>query len=123
VCEHCGLGLVLKAPASVAPSARDAFVVVDRSARVCALSGVAETLLAVAEREAVGRPIIELIAPVTDRTDDGRAMVALLRAVARGTQDAGRARCLVAGAAVTIRVGPCGPPRAALLVLELDPAR
>jgi hypothetical protein len=80
-------------------------------------------LLAVAEREAVGRPIIELIAPVTDRTDDGRAMVALLRAVARGTQDAGRARCLVAGAAVTIRVGPCGPPRAALLVLELDPAR
>jgi hypothetical protein len=107
----------------VAPSPGDAFVVVDRSARVCALSGVIETLLSVTERDAVGRPVIELIAPVADGTDEGQAMVAMLRAVAGGTQEAGHARGLAAGAAVTIRVGPCGPPRAALLVLEPDGAR
>ena len=117
VCEHCGLGLVLQAPAASAPSVRDAFVVVDRWARVCALSGVAETLLAVAEREAVGRPIIQLVVPATD-DGGGQAMVAMLRAVARGTQDAGLARGVAAGQTVAIRVGPCWPPRAALLVLE-----
>jgi hypothetical protein len=97
-------------------------VVVDRAARVCALSGVAETLLAVTERDAAGCPITELIAPVGDPPEDGPGMVALVRAVASGAQNEGRTRGVAAGATVAIRVGPCGPPRAALLVLGTAPA-
>ena len=61
MCRSCGLGLLLHAREDAAPGERNAFLVVDRSRRVQALSRRAETLLGVCEEVAVQRPIGELV--------------------------------------------------------------
>ena len=53
VCGACQLGLMLTAAADVAPGPGSAFVVIDSSLSVCAVSAAAEKLLATNETDAV----------------------------------------------------------------------
>jgi PAS domain-containing protein len=120
VCSSCGMGLVLHAPAEFAPSPSDPFLVVDGSLTICALSRVAEELLGVTETEAVNRHIGEFLVPGDSEAPTSENLGALLAWAARG--DAPAKSVVVRptntfGVRYWARVGPCGPPRAALLVL------
>src|SRR5438270_1265536 len=78
VCSSCGMGLMLQAPADLAPSADDPFVVVDSSLTVCAVSRVAEKLLGVSETDAVNRHVGEFLVPADAETKQGENLGALV---------------------------------------------
>src|SRR6266513_2933556 len=63
VCSSCGMGLLLQAPADVAPTPNDPFLVVDGALTICALSRAAEDLIGTTETEAVNRHIGEFLVP------------------------------------------------------------
>ena len=63
VCRSCGLGVMLETRRDIAPSHRDAFLVIDSSLLVQAMSWRAETLLGVTEDSAVNRPVMQLLVP------------------------------------------------------------
>jgi hypothetical protein len=118
--------LLLEAREDVVPAARDAFLVVDASLLVQGLSFHAERLLAVAEELAVNRPVVELLVPA-DAEARGPASLAgaVVEAVAGGNEPV---QTIVRpwntfGVRMRARIAPCGPPRAALLVLESSPSR
>ena len=81
MCTSCELGLLLTAGADVAPSPGAAFIVIDSSMSVCAVSGPAETLLAVSETDAVNRHLTELVVPA-DAEASGPQNLAVLRHMA-----------------------------------------
>ena len=120
VCSRCGLGLLLQAPIDAAPSTADPFLVVSGDLTVCAVSRHAERLLAVAETEAVNRHVTEFVVPADTEAAPGESLGSLLSWAAR---DDAPPRSVAVRPANTFgvrywaRVGPCGPPRAALMVL------
>lgn len=121
VCVSCGLGLILESPADVAPSAGDAFLVLDHSLAVCAMSEAAERLLAAREPDVVNRHVSDLLMPARAEEKNGTGLSAAVAWAARG--DAGTRTTVVRpantfGIRLTARIASCGPPRAALLVLE-----
>lgn len=61
VCPSCSLGVLLRTRSDVAPAADGAFLVVDSSLSVQAVSARAELVLAVREVEAVNRHVSELL--------------------------------------------------------------
>ena len=113
------MGLVLSAPSDAAPTAADPFLVVDGSLTVCALSRHAERLLDISETDAVNRHVGEFLVPA--EADSGGANLASL--LSRAVQDDLAPQSVVVRPANTFgvrywaRVGSCGPPRAALVVL------
>jgi PAS domain-containing protein len=120
VCANCGMGLILQAAADVAPSADDPFVVVDSALTICAVSRVAEKLLGVAETDAVNRHVGEFIVPADAEAPQGENLGALVAWAARGESPSNSVVVRPAntfGVRYWARVGPCGPPQAALLVL------
>jgi hypothetical protein len=120
VCGHCGLGLVLQASADVAPRANDCFLVVDSTLSVCAVSAQAEQLLGTDETLAVNRHIADFLVPADANAPSAENLLVLLVDAASGS---GSPRTAVVrprqefGVRFRARIGPCGPPRAALLVL------
>jgi hypothetical protein len=123
VCSTCGLGLILEAHADAAPKPGDAFLVLDRSLSVCAVSEAAERLLATREPDAVNRHISDLLMPADaeDRDGGGESLSLAVMWAARG--DGGKHNAVVRpantfGIRLTARIASCGPPRAALLILE-----
>ena len=126
VCIECGFGLLLEARTDVVPAGKDAFLVVDSALLVQAMSRHAEKLLGVAEDAAVNRPVAELLVGA-DAEARGKASFAQAMAEAA----AGEGEPLQAtvrpwntfGVRMRARVAPCGPPRAALVVLDPTPAR
>jgi PAS domain-containing protein len=120
VCGHCGLGLVLQAPQDVAPRAHDPFLVIDSTLSVCAVSARAEELLGTDETEAVNRHIADFLVPADANAPGAENLMALLVDAASGS---GAPRTAVVrprqefGVRFRARIGPCGPPHAALLVL------
>jgi hypothetical protein len=125
VCQECGLGLLLETRADSVPSPDDAFLVIDDSLRVQALSRHAESLLAVSEEAAVNQPVAGLLVPAdAEGSEPGR----FANAVARALGDEDPAQIFVRpwntfGVRLRARISPCGPPRAALVVLETPPPR
>ncbi len=121
VCAECGFGVLLEARSDMVPSSRDAYLVVDSSLLVQAMSRSAESLLAVPEELAVNRSFTELIAPAdAEARGAGQLAVAITEAT---VQDNVVHHVLVRpwnvfGVRMRARIAPCGPPRAALLVLE-----
>lgn len=121
VCDRCGLGVLLSAAADAAPGPDDPFLIVDGSLCVCALSRVAEELLGVEETDAIDRHLAEFLIPA-----DAEAVGAdnLMDLVIGAASDAAEARVAVVrppsefGVRFRAKVGACGPPRAALLVLH-----
>jgi PAS domain-containing protein len=120
VCADCNLGLLISAPRNVAPHANDPFLLVDGSLSICGVSRLAEGLFRVRESDVVDRPVTELLMPADAEIEGPESFVSLLLHAARGE---GEVRdCVVRptsewGIRFWARVGPCGPPRAALLVL------
>lgn len=121
MCNTCGLGLILESRADVAPNTDDAFLVLDRSLAVCAVSRTAERLLATSEPDAVNRHVSDLLMPAAAESEDGESLSAAVAWAARGE---GGIRTTVVrpantfGIRLTARITSCGPHRAALLVLQ-----
>ena len=121
VCGECGLGLILEAVEDIAPRAGDAFLVLDRVLSVCAVSRGAERLLATTEPDAVNRHVAELLMPAAAEEKRGESLSVAVAWAARG--DGGIRTTTVRpantfGIRLTARIAGCGPPQAALLVLE-----
>jgi PAS domain-containing protein len=120
VCGHCGLGLVLQASADVVPGADEPFLVIDSTLSVCAVSARAEELLGTDETQAVNRHVADFLVPADANAPSAENLLVLLVDAASGT---GEPRTAVVrprqefGVRFRARIGPCGPPRAALLVL------
>ena len=121
VCEHCAAGLLLEAPADVAPDCNDAFLVVDARLTVQAVSRRAEQIFGVVEAEVTDHPITELLTDADVEIDDSQSFGAALLSAA--LDDEGRRSTFVRprdayGIRIRARISHCGPPRAALIVLE-----
>jgi hypothetical protein len=120
VCGHCGLGLVLQAPKDVAPRDGEPFLVIDSTLSVCAVSAEAEALLGMDETKAVNQHIADFLVPADANAPSSDNLLALLVSAASG---GGEPRTAVVrprtefGVRFRVRIGPCGPPHAALLVL------
>ncbi len=120
VCRRCNLGLLLEAPAAVAPAPGDAFLVVDGRLAVCGVSREAEELLAVEETHAVNRHVTEFLVPAGTGATRPEPRLAQIVAAAGGADEP---RTVVVrpsgtfGVRYWARVGACGPSPAALLVL------
>ena len=120
VCGHCGLGLVLQAGADLAPRRDEPFLIVDTSLSVCAMSAEAETLFGIEETDAVNKHIADFLVPADANAPSAENLLALLVDVAAGSGEV----CTTVvrprheyGVRFWARIGPCGSPRAALLVL------
>jgi len=120
VCGHCGLGLVLQAPADVAPRGDEPFLVIDSTLSVCAVSAGAEELLGIDETSAVNKHVVDFLVPADANAPSADNLLVLLVEAASGS---GEPRTAVVrpreefGVRFRARIGPCGPPHAALLVL------
>ncbi|HEY4824540.1 MAG TPA: hypothetical protein VIH49_05775 [Solirubrobacteraceae bacterium] len=121
VCGECGLGLILEAAQDIAPHAGDAFLVLDRALSICGVSRGAERLLATSEPDAVNRHMTHLLMPADAEEEGGETLAVAVAWAARG--DGGTRTTTVRpantfGIRLTARIASCGPPRAALVVLE-----
>lgn len=121
VCGTCGLGLILESREDIAPQAGDAFLVLDRSLSVCAVSAAAERLLATSEPDAVNRHVSDLLMPADAEESGGETLSLAVAWAARG--DGGSRTTVVRpantfGIRLNARIGSCGPAPAALLVLD-----
>jgi hypothetical protein len=119
VCEACGMGLILRAPPGVAPGPTDAFLVVEATLAVGAVSSEAERFLDVAESHAIHRPVAELI-EAADAEAPGESLAAAIMWAARGDgiRELEVRPAHTFGVRCRARIGPCGPPRAAVLVFS-----
>jgi hypothetical protein len=121
VCGHCGLGLVLQAGADLAPGRDEPFLIIDTTLSVCAVSAAAEELLDIDETKAVNKHVADFLVPADANAPSAENLLALLVEVAGGS---GEPRTTVVrprqefGVRFKARIGPCGPPHAALLVLS-----
>jgi hypothetical protein len=121
VCDDCGLGLLLQTRSDVAPRDGGAFLVLDRSLSVCAVSEAAERLLATRETDAVHRHLTELLV-TADAESQGRSSLASAVTWAASGDSASHTVTVrpanTFGIRLTARIAGCGPPRAALLVFD-----
>jgi hypothetical protein len=120
VCSSCGLGILLQAAAEAAPDEGGAFLVIDSSMAVCAVSAAAEELLATHETDAVNRHLTELLVPADAEQGPTNLAVAVTWA-ARGDGDIRRTFVRPAntfGVRLKARIASCSSPDAALIVLD-----
>jgi hypothetical protein len=120
VCTRCGLGLMVAAPPDAAPSPEDPFLLVDGQLSICAVSRLAEELLLTSETEVVNSHIGDLLVPADIEIAGPESLVNLIVHAARGpgeTRDVVLRPAKEFGIRFWARIAPCGPPRAALIVL------
>jgi hypothetical protein len=121
VCALCGLGVVISASADLAPRKGEAFVIVDRQLKLCGLSRGAERVLGVDEPEAVHRHVSDFLEPADAEAGKGDEL--LQGIIAGAAIGAGPVHNIVVrptgeyGVRYAARVGSCGPPEGALIVL------
>jgi hypothetical protein len=121
VCTSCGLGLVLSASGEAAPAEGDAFLVLDSSLAVCAVSEAAERLLGTPETGAVNRHITQLLVPADAEAQGPTNLAVAVTWAARGDDAMHKVVVRPAntfGVRLTARIASCGPPTAALVVFE-----
>src|SRR5690242_8944299 len=126
VCRSCGLGVMLETRQDIAPNHRDAFLVIDSSLLVQAMSWRAETLLGVTEDSAVNQPVVQLLVPADAEAGRPARFAAALAEAAAGADEPVNAFVRpwnTFGVRLRARVASCGPPRAALVVLDDQPPR
>jgi hypothetical protein len=117
---------MLETRRDLAPSHRDAFLVIDSSLLVQAMSWRAETLLGVTEDGAVNQPVLQLLSPADAEAGRPVRFAAALAEAAAGADEPFSAVVRpwnTFGVRMRARIASCGPPRAALVVLEDQPAR
>jgi hypothetical protein len=120
VCTRCGLGLMVAAPPDAAPSPSDPFLLVDGQLSICGVSRLAEELLLTSETEVVNSHIGDLLVPADIEVAGPESLVNLIVHAARGTGETHHVVLRPAkefGIRFWARIAPCGPPRAALVVL------
>lgn len=120
VCPRCGMGLLLTATTDVAPTREDPFLVIDGALTIRAVSQRAEDLLGLSEAEAVNEHVLNYLMPAEAEVAGPENLVALLARAASGdtaTHDVVIRPRDEYGVRFWARVGACGPPAAALLVL------
>jgi hypothetical protein len=120
VCASCGLGVLLTANADAAPAPGEPFLIVDGSLCVCAVSRVAEELLGIEETGAVNRHLSDFLVPADAEATSAENLMDLV--IGAAGEDSHARMAVVRppaefGIRFRARVGACGPPRAALLVL------
>lgn len=121
VCGSCGLGLVLQTSTELAPRPDEPFLIIDTTLSVCAVSAAAEQLLDIDETRAVNKHVADFLVPADANAPGAQNLLALLVEVAGGS--GGPRTTMVRprqefGVRFKARIGPCGPPPAALLVLS-----
>jgi PAS domain S-box-containing protein len=110
-----------QARSEAAPRMDDAFVIVDSSLSIQAVSRAAETILGAREHEVVNRHVTELLLPADSEPDAAASLAPAITRAAGGEE--GPTTVFVRpgatfGVRLSARIAPCGPPRAALVVLE-----
>jgi len=124
VCSSCGLGVLLETRADAVPADRDAFVVVDSRLLVQAVSRDAQSVLAITEEDAIDTPVAELLIPADAESAHHTGFAAAIAEAAQGLEPE-TTRSFVRpwntfGVRMRARIAVCGPPRAALIVLDDD---
>ena len=119
VCTKCGMGVMLTTPRKALSGAGAAFMVVTREGRISAVSETAEPLVG-EEPGLLGMPVGSAL---TSADGDEKLARQVARAAGAGREvtRATLTPVLQAGENPTrlgARIASCGPPRAALLVLE-----
>jgi len=120
------MGLLLETRSDAVPFPDDAFLVVDSQLMVQALSRRAEALLDHSELDVIGRPVVDFLAPADVETDGPHKLIELVRAASDGSDEIRSLPVRPRGAfgiRVNARIVPCGPPRAALVVLSTQAVR
>ncbi len=123
VCSQCGFGLLLETVAEVAPAPTDAFLVIDDEFRVVAISHQTEELLGIHERFVVGHPLTELLLPAGPEPCGVSNLMTALAEATSGCAGVRPSHLLLRtvhddGLSMHARLGRCGPPLGALIVLE-----
>lgn len=121
VCTSCGLGLLLSTSALAAPSEGGAFLVIDNTMAVCAVSAAAEELLATRETDAVNHHLTELLVPADAEAQGPTNLAVAVTWAARGDGDIRRTFVRPAktfGVRLKARIASCHSPDAALIVLD-----
>ena len=119
VCAKCGMGVMLATPRKALSGAGAAFVVVTREGKISAVSEAAEPLVG-EERGLLGMPVASALASA-DGDEKLARQVARAAGAGREVTQATLTPVLKAGEdpmRLRARIASCGPPRAALLVLE-----
>jgi hypothetical protein len=122
----CGLGLLLETHRSAIPREDEAFLVIDAALSVQAMSRRAQVLLSVCEEEAVNRPVGDLLVPADAEAGAPTRFATAIVEAAAGAGELGNGYVRpwnTFGVRMRARVAPCGPPRAALVILEERQAR
>lgn len=121
VCTLCGLGVLIEAAQDLAPAPGGSFLIVDRRLKLCGLSRAAEDLLGIVEPAAVHRNIGEFLEPADAEAGPDDALVHAITATAGGapTQAIVVRPAGEYGVRYAARVGSCGPPSGALIVLDV----
>lgn len=119
VCGRCGMGVMLSAPRGALPGSGAAIMVVTRNGRISAVSEAAEPLVG-EEAGLLGMPVGSAI---SSPDGDDRLARQIARAAGGGREVAETAltpapQTVGSLTRLTARIANCGPPRAALLVLE-----
>jgi PAS domain-containing protein len=114
---------VLETSTGLAPTPADAFLVVDDDLTVQAISHQAEELLGVRERSMVRRPLTDLLVPADRGSRPASRLVAAVSEAASGVAGARPTHVMLQpvdqpDVRLSARVGRCGPPLGALIVLE-----
>lgn len=121
-CDACGEGLLLEAADALAPRPGDPFLLVDEALTVRALSPAAAELLAVDPGAAVGRPVADLLCAADAEAGPAGSLPRAVAEAAAGAADEPTRLTVrpadVFGVRLQARIGVCGPPRAALIVLD-----
>jgi hypothetical protein len=121
VCPSCSLGMVLQAPLSAIPAADASYLIVDSSLNVQAVSEHAERTLDVLEVRAVNRHVTELLIPGDAEPFAASGLAAAITAASAGDEREERVAVRPTntfGIRMFARIVGCGPPRAALIVLD-----
>jgi hypothetical protein len=124
ICPRCKMGLLLQTPRNLAPRSSDPFVVTDGQMRLRAVSELAERVLGVSEVEAVDRSLDEFLVPAETTPAAAARLRATLCEVAvspYGSNSPGAAVLRprdTYGVRHGVRIVPCEPGPAALIVFE-----
>jgi PAS domain-containing protein len=121
VCPECSAGLLLETSPESLPTVDDAFLVVDSSLTVQAVSRVAEEALGVREEHAINRHVTELLIQGDTEPAGGTTLAGAIVRAASGVSSHGRVTVRPThtfGVRMRARIVWCGPPAAALVVLD-----
>jgi hypothetical protein len=105
----------------VVPGGDGAFLVVDSSLAIQGVSRAAELTLGVTESQAVNRHITELLIPADAESPGPVGLAIAITRAASGDDTASHVIVRPGntfGVRLHVRIAACGPPSAALLVLE-----